>query len=136
MVVRIVAFAGDEFTPSVTIQIRQGQGMRLRPAIVNQMLRPHAISPGILFLLMPEDAVVVGQAGEKRPVAVPGVVTAWTEEGTGKKRNWSKASQFSTLKASTARLDGSLCSRQSPGTKFSLRRNGDGIHFAPSPKTS
>src|SRR5207237_10109761 len=42
------------------------------PAIINQMLRPHAIPPGILLLLIPEDAVVVGQAGDQigQPIAI------------------------------------------------------------------
>src|SRR2546429_9187947 len=36
------------------------------------MLRPHAIPPGILLLLIPEDAVVVGQAGDQigQPIAI------------------------------------------------------------------
>ena len=46
--------------------------MCLRPAIINQMLRPHATSPGILFQLIPEDAVVVSQASDQigQPVAI------------------------------------------------------------------
>src|SRR6266576_6360330 len=49
-VVRIVAFARDQFTPSIAIQMRQGHSVCLRPAIINQTLRPHATPPGILFL--------------------------------------------------------------------------------------
>src|SRR5438105_6916121 len=65
VVVRIVAFARDEFEFPIPVQVCQSQRVGLRPAIVYQVFDPHTIPAIILFLLIPEDAVIVCQAGDQ-----------------------------------------------------------------------
>ena len=49
----------------IAIQVRQGERVRLRPAIVNQMLDPSPIARCIFLLLVPKDSVIVAQGGDE-----------------------------------------------------------------------
>ena len=44
-----IALTGDDIKPSIPIHVRQGQGMSLRPTVVNQMFLP-----GTVPVLQPE----------------------------------------------------------------------------------
>ena len=65
VLVCIVTLTRHEDFLSITLQVHERQGMRLRPRVVDDVLEPHSASVRVLLLLVPEDSIIVPHTGDQ-----------------------------------------------------------------------
>src|SRR5215467_8850331 len=67
---RVVALPGYQHRLAIALEVRDGHGMGLRPGVVNVVFYPAAFALRVLLLFVPENSVVVAEAGDEIRQAV------------------------------------------------------------------